>query len=153
MVNKFRFLCDWNPQKHLEKLLFIYFVKSLSFSRKQCGNFAQRKKSLNLRLSFRRFSRFCNFQLWCFDYYIIYLNNIPDFGKAVMVEIWYICTEACLKVWKSGGAWSNGGTPPLPAAPSDLPKTGGAYAPPAPPFETCLMYIHWAIHSLITRHR
>ena len=24
------------------------------------------------------------------------------------------------------------------AAPSDLPKTGGAYAPPAPPFETCL---------------
>ena len=25
---------------------------------------------------------------------------------------------------------------------TDLPKTGGAYAPPAPPFETCLSKIH-----------
>ena len=45
-----------------------------------------------------------------------------------------------LKIW---GAGSDAVRCPWPAAPSDLPKSGGAAAPPASPLATCLLYIHY----------
>ena len=44
-------------------------------------------------------------------------------------------SQACAKVEKSGGTHSNAARRRLPAAPSDLPKSGGARAPPAPPLK------------------
>ena len=47
--------------------------------------------------------------------------------------------QGCKKGQKSGGAGSNAAR--RPAAPSDLPKSGGAAAPPAPPFGASLFII------------
>ena len=46
--------------------------------------------------------------------------------------------QGCTKGQKSGGAGSNAGRRRCPAAPSDLPKSGGAAAPPAPPLGASL---------------
>ena len=49
--------------------------------------------------------------------------------------------QGCNKGQKSGGAGSNAARRRCPAVPSDLPKSGGAVAPPAPPLVACLLYI------------
>ena len=46
--------------------------------------------------------------------------------------------QGCTKGQKSGGAGSNAARRRCPAAPSDLPKSGGAAAPPAPPLGASL---------------
>ena len=46
--------------------------------------------------------------------------------------------QGCNKGQKSGGAGSNAARRRCPAAPSDLPKSGGAAAPTAPPLVACL---------------
>ena len=48
--------------------------------------------------------------------------------------------QGCTKGQKSGGAGSNAARRRCPAAPSDLPKSGGAAAPPAPPLGASLLY-------------
>ena len=45
----------------------------------------------------------------------------------------YSCMQGCTKGQKSGGAGSNAARCRCPAAPSDLPKSGGAAAPPCSP--------------------
>ena len=47
-------------------------------------------------------------------------------------------TQGCTKGQKSGGAGSNAARRRCPAAPSDLPKSGGAAAQPAPPLGASL---------------
>ena len=46
--------------------------------------------------------------------------------------------QGCTKGQKSGGAGSNAARRCCPEAPSDLPKSGGAAAPPAPPLGASL---------------
>ena len=46
--------------------------------------------------------------------------------------------QGCTKGQKSWGAGSNAARRRCPAAPSDLPKSGGAAAPPAPPLGASL---------------
>ena len=48
--------------------------------------------------------------------------------------------QGCSKGQKSGGAGSNAARRRCPAAPSDLPKSGGAAAPPAPPLAAPLVH-------------
>ena len=47
--------------------------------------------------------------------------------------------QGCTKGQKSGGAGSNAACRRCLVAPSDLPKSGGAAAPPAPPLATPLL--------------
>ena len=51
--------------------------------------------------------------------------------------------QGCSKGQKSGGAGSNAARRRCPAVPSDLPKSGGAVAPPAPPLVICLQFLRW----------
>ena len=50
----------------------------------------------------------------------------------------HIYIQGCTKGQKSGGAGSNAARRRCPAAPSDLPKSGGAAAPPASPIGASL---------------
>ena len=56
------------------------------------------------------------------------------------MNVWKAHAQGCTKGQKSGGAGSNAARRRCPAAPSDLPKSGGAAAPPAPPLGASL---HW----------
>ena len=58
--------------------------------------------------------------------------KLLKFGKKTSLP------QGCTKGQKSGGAGSNAARRRCPAAPSDLPKSGGAAAPPAPPLVACL---------------
>ena len=54
--------------------------------------------------------------------------------------------QGCNKGQKSGGAGSNAARRRCPAAPSDLPKSGGgAAAPPAPTLAASLYSIHFFV--------
>ena len=55
--------------------------------------------------------------------------------------------QGCTKGQKSGGAGSNAARRRCPAAPSDLPKSGGAAAPPAPPLGASLG-LFWTVLKL-----
>ena len=52
-------------------------------------------------------------------------------------------SQGCTKGQKSGGTGSNAARRRCPAAPSDLPKSGGAAAPPAPPLGASLSQKNW----------
>ena len=54
-----------------------------------------------------------------------------------LIPLWF-AIQGCTKGQKSGGAGSNAARHRCPAAPSDLPKSGGAAAPPAPPLGASL---------------
>ena len=63
---------------------------------------------------------------------------------------WYPKDQAqgCTKGQKSGGAGSNAARRRCPAAPSDLPKSGGAAAPPAPPLGASMHRGHLNVSEL-----
>ena len=62
-----------------------------------------------------------------------------DLLTKLVTKLLVTYVQGCTKGQKSGGAGSNAARRRCPAAPSDLPKSGGAAAPPAPPLGASLM--------------
>ena len=68
------------------------------------------------------------------------LNATLQSVKQRLIYLWKLIEmiQGCTKGQKSGGAGSNAARRRCPAAPSDLPKSGGAAVPPAPPLGASL---------------
>ena len=72
---------------------------------------------------------------------MLFLRRVQGSEKISLIEK----RQGCNKGQKSGGAGSNEARRRCPAAPSDLPKSGRAAAPPAPPLVACLIDIYTVI--------